>query len=566
MLHLTHSLAIKLTACVVGGMAALFGLYGYWNLRLWRKSEQEITYQSADRISDTIRRSIRYSMLRNQREEVFHIINTIGHENGISRIRIFNKEGKISFSTDDQEVGQFVDKNGEACYACHAQAQPLARLDRPDRMRIYMARDGTRVLGLIRPIENEPDCSNAACHAHTGGSRVLGVLDTNLSLAAADLAVSQHQQRVVVFTGASLLTVSLFSTWLIWMTVYKPVHRLTEGTRHVAQGDLDYLLPETSLDEIGSLAIAFNQMTLELRKAQAENRQWTATLEQRVQQKTAELERAYRSLTQSEKMASLGKLAAVVAHEINNPLAGILTYSKLISRLAAKQFPEDQRLAEAKKFLQVIEGESRRCGVIVKNLLTFARQQPINPQKNDVNAIVERCLLLVGHQMTLQDIELSKRLAPDLAPVYCDAGQVQQALLAILMNAVEAMPQGGRLDVESASDPAGRLCRVVVRDQGQGIPADVLPHIFEPFFTTKEEGRGTGLGLAIALGIVQQHGGNIEVASTAEKGTTFTILLPEEPPMQIGIQDSGPGDRDSRLGSRASGSGTPGLAEEEHYL
>ena len=137
MKRITHSLAIKLTACVVGGMALLFSIYGYWNLRLWRQSQQEIIFQSADRISDTIRRSIRYSMLRNQREEVFHIINTIGHENGISRIRIFNKEGQISFSTDDQEVGQFVDKNAEACYACHAQAQPLARLDRPDRMRIY---------------------------------------------------------------------------------------------------------------------------------------------------------------------------------------------------------------------------------------------------------------------------------------------------------------------------------------------------------------------------------------------------------------------------------------------
>src|SRR5690349_9979831 len=157
MSRLTHSLAIRLTAFVVGGMALLFSVYGFWNLRLWRQSQQEIVFQSADRINDIIRRSIRYSMLRNQREDVFNIINTIGHENGISRIRIFNKEGKISFSTDDKEVGQLVDKNAEACYACHAQAQPLERLDRPDRMRIYKARDGTRVLGQIRPIENDAD-------------------------------------------------------------------------------------------------------------------------------------------------------------------------------------------------------------------------------------------------------------------------------------------------------------------------------------------------------------------------------------------------------------------------
>ena len=533
MRRLTRSLAIKLTACVVGGMALLFSIYGYWNLRLWRQSQQEIIFQSADRISDTIRRSIRYSMLRNQREDVFNIINTIGHENGISRIRIFNREGQISFSTDAEEVGRFVDKKAEACYACHAQAQPLAKLDRPDRMRIYFARDATRVLGLIRPIENEPDCSNAACHAHTDSSQVLGVLDTNLSLAAMDLAVAQHERQAIIFTTASLLVVSVFTAWLIWLTVHKPVHRLTEGTRAVAQGNLDYALPEAGQDEIGSLAVSFNHMTQELKKAQAENRQWTETLADRVRQKTEELERAYRSLTQSEKMASLGKLAAVVAHEINNPLAGILTYSKLISRMADKGLSDDRRLGEAKSYLQIIEGESRRCGNIVKNLLTFARQAPINPQKNDLNSIVERCLLLVGHQMDLQAIELERKLDPQLPPLFCDAGQVQQALLVILMNAVEAMPHGGRLGVESVYDPTHRLGRVVVKDEGPGIPPAVLPHIFEPFFTTKEEGKGTGLGLAIALGIVQQHGGNIEVESSEQKGTKFTVLLPEDPPLKI---------------------------------
>jgi two-component system NtrC family sensor kinase len=533
MQRITHSLAIRLTAFVVGGMALLFSLYGYWNLRLWRQSEQEVIFQSADRISDTIRRSIRYSMLRNQREDVFHIINTIGHENGISRIRIFNKEGQISFSTDDQEVGKFVDKKAEACYACHAQAQPLAKLDRPDRMRIYVAHDGTRVLGLIRPIENEADCSNAACHAHTGAGQVLGVLDTNVSLATMDAAVARHERRAMIFTGAALLVVSLFTSWLIWLTVHRPVHKLTEGTRAVAQGDLNYVLPETSQDEIGSLAVSFNLMTQELKKAQAENRQWTETLEDRVRRKTDELQRAYRSLTQSEKMASLGKLAAVVAHEINNPLAGILTYSKLVARMADKGLTEGQRLADAKNYLQIIEGESRRCGGIVKNLLTFARQTPINPQKNDLNAIVERCLLLLGHQMTLQGVELEKQLDPQLPSLYFDAGQVQQALLVIMLNAVEAMPLGGRLGIETAFDAADRVGRVVVHDDGPGIPPEVLSHIFEPFFTTKEEGKGTGLGLPIALGIVQQHGGNIEVDSTPQKGATFTVILPEEPPVRL---------------------------------
>ena len=529
MRRFTHNLATKLTVCVVGSMALLLGLYGYWHLHIWRQSQQEMVFQTADRASDIIWRSIRYSMLRNEREEVFHIINTIGHEAGIGRIRIFNPEGHITFSTDPSEVGSFVDKKGEACYACHAQAQPLTRLHRPDRLRIYKAPDGTRVLGLIRPIENEPDCSNAACHAHAPGSQVLGVLDTNLSLASVDQVAARSQRESVVYTLASIILLSLISAGLIRATVHNPVRRLTEGTRHVAEGELNYSLPVSSDDELGSLAASFNRMTEQLKKAQEENQQWTRTLEERVQEKTGELERAYHRLVQSEKMASLGKLAAVVAHEINNPLAGILTYSKLVSRLVDKGLEDERRRAEAKSDLQQIEGESKRCGAIVKNLLTFARQAPLVPQENDLGGIVQRCLLLVGHQCELQQVEVESQIEPKMPSIHCDSAQIQQVLLALLMNAVEAMPHGGRLKVEAAYNAERREAQIVVSDDGMGIPEEVLPHIFEPFFTTKAESKGVGLGLAVAFGIVQQHGGKIAVSSTPQKGTTFTVTLPEKP-------------------------------------
>ena len=533
MTRITHSLAIKLTACVVGGMALLFSIYGYWNLRLWRQSQQEIIFQSTDRISDTIRRSIRYSMLRNEREDVFNIINTIGHENGISRIRIFNKEGKISFSTDANEVGQFVDKKAEACYACHAQAQPLARLDRPDRMRIYSAHDGTRVLGLIRPIENEADCSNAACHAHTDSSQVLGVLDTNLARGHGPC------RSATPAPGGAL--------YRSFPSGREPVHFLVDLADRAQAGASAYGgHARRGAGQLG-LCLAGNQPGRNWQPGHflqshdpgaEESAGGKSSVDGNARRpRAAENRRTRTRLSQPDSIGEDGlpgkKLAVVVAHEINNPLAGILTYSKLISRMADKSCSDNKRLGEAKSYLQIIEGESRRCGGIVKNLLTFARQTPINPQKNDLNAIIERCLLLVGHQMDLQSIDLQKKLEPQLPQLYCDAGQVQQALLVILMNAVEAMPHGGRLGVESAYDPARRLGRVVVSDEGTGIPPDVLSHIFEPFFTTKEEGKGTGLGLAIALGIIQQHGGNIEVESSEQKGTTFTVLLPEEPPVSV---------------------------------
>ncbi len=552
MRRLTKSLATKLTACLVGSMVLLFGVLGYLNLRFHRQQMEEMVFLSADRINDLIRSSLRYSMLRDQREEVFQIINTIGRQPGISKIRIFNKEGKITFSTDPQELGQFVNKKAEACYACHAQAQPLTRLDRPDRMRIYIGGDGERVLGLINPIYNEPDCSNAACHAHAApGNRVLGVLDADLSLGPVDRSLAARQEKLAIITGFAILAVSLVSIALIWMMVRKPVRVLTEGTQRVAEGNLDHKIPVTSSDELGSLAASFNNMTTELGKAREENLEWTHTLEQRVEQKTGELERAYKHLTQAEKMVSLGKLAAVVAHEINNPLAGILTYTKLISRMADKGFNGSQRMSEAKNYLHIIEGESRRCGTIVKNLLTFARQAPLNPQKNDLNAIVDRCLLLVNHQLELQSIDLEKVLADETPAIYCDANQVQQALLALLMNAIEAMPSGGRLKVVSSFDARRRMSRVAITDEGPGIPEAILPHLFEPFFTTKEEGKGVGLGLAIAYGIVQQHGGDIEVSSTPQKGTRFTVVLPEEAHVVTREREAAAAEERSQPASRA---------------
>jgi len=529
MRRLTKSLATKLTACLVGSMVLLFAALGYLNLRYHRQQLEEKVFLSADGISDLIRRSLRYSMLRDQRDEVFQIINTIGRQSSISKIRIFNKEGRITFSTYQPEVGQYVDKSAEACYACHAQAQPLTRLDRPDRMRIYKAKDGERVLGLISPIYNEPDCSNASCHAHSApDSRVLGVLDADLSLGPVDRSLEASQKRLTLITALAMLVVSLISIGMVWFMVRNPVRALTEGTERVAEGELDYKIPVTSSDELGRLAASFNHMTTELKKAREENLDWTRTLEQRVDQKSGELERAHKHLAQSEKMVSLGKLAAVVAHEINNPLAGILTYTKLISRMAEKGFVGSERMSETKEILHIIEGESRRCGNIVKNLLTFARQAPLSPQRNDLNAVVDRCLLLVNHQLALQSIDLVKEFAGEIPALYCDANQVQQALLALLMNAIEAMPSGGRLRVTTTFDAAQRVGRVAIADEGSGIADEILPHVFEPFFTTKEEGKGVGLGLAVAYGIVQQHGGNIEVTSTPQKGTTFTVILPEE--------------------------------------
>ena len=233
-------------------------------------------------------------------------------------------------------------------------------------------------------------------------------------------------------------------------------------------------------------------------------------------------------------MASIGKLAATVAHEINNPLFGILTYARLTSReLARHEFAGRDELAEQ---LLTIERESKRCGDLVKNLLTFSRQQPSRREPNDLNIIARRAILLVKHKLEMQNIVLRENLAEDLPTVECDANQIQQTLLVLMVNASEAMPKGGTLEVATAFDAETEQASVRVKDTGGGIPADVLPRIFDPFFTTKEDQNRTGLGLAVAHSIVEQHAGEISVRSTPGEGTEFTVALPVTAAVTAGIK------------------------------
>ena len=237
------------------------------------------------------------------------------------------------------------------------------------------------------------------------------------------------------------------------------------------------------------------------------------------------LEQTQNALAGSEKMAALGKLAATVAHEVNNPLFGILTYAKLCRREVAKSALDDEARKGLIEQLEVIERESRRCGEIMRNLLTSARQAPQRREPNQLNELVTRAVKLMHHQFEMQGIDIETALAPDLAAVECDAGQVQQIILVLLVNAAEAMAQGGRLRVSTEAVADGGV-RLRVRDWGPGIPADVMPHIFEPFFTTKEEQQRTGLGLAVAKSILDQHSGRIEVHSKEGEGAEFVITLP----------------------------------------
>ncbi|HUO27329.1 MAG TPA: ATP-binding protein [Candidatus Aquilonibacter sp.] len=517
----------KLNLLLLSGMVLIFGLLGYLTIRLHRQHLEQATLLSAERVSDVIRRSTTDYMLQNDRQGLYHSIQTMADEPGIVKVRIFDQEGRITYTTDPEEANHAVDKRAEACYACHAQSQPLTRLNRPDRFRIYRNPAGIRVLGIITPIENQPSCSSAACHAHPAEQKILGVLDTNLSLARTDQQLAESTRRMAAYTAFALLLIGIVSWFVVWRMLGVPLKALQHGTEHVADGDLGYHIAVHSNDEVGELASSFNQMSSELRAAHQENLAWTRTLEQRVEEKTRELKRAHEHALHNEKMASIGKMAAVLAHEINNPLSGILTYAKLLRKWIDRDDKAQQHHREICDSLDLIASESRRCGDLVKNLLTLSRETPLNLQVTDLNQIVEHTVRLVQHQLDLSAIHLDLQLDRNVPPVCCDASQIEQVLLALLVNAMQAMPQaGGNIWITTRVGRQEQNVCVVLRDDGPGIPADILPRIFEPFLTTKET--GVGLGLAISRSILERHGGSIEVQSDAGRGTTFTMTLPGE--------------------------------------
>lgn len=517
-------------------MVIIFSALGYKIIRLHRENLEEATYAAGDRITETVKRSTRYGMLHNRGDEISQIVSSIGSQPGIEKISIFNKAGEIKSSTDERELSTRVDKNAEACGACHAREGQATQFDgaiphqlsRQERTHIFTDATGRRTLSVINPIENEPSCSNSGCHAHSADTKVLGMVNVRMSLDNVDLAINESRRQMIAsLVGAVLLLSALFAT-LIWLMVHKPIRKLIAGTNHVAAGELDYKIRIKSHDEVGELAHSFNRMTVELARANAEISDWAKTLEERVEKKTAELGQAHEHVLQVEKLASIGRLAAIVAHEINNPLAGILVYARLVLKRLSRDGGELKADEETKKQLETIAAESARCGEIVKGLLQFSRQTKPNVKANDLNEIVSESLRLVRHKIELTGARAVTECAADLKQIVCDEQQIKQALVALLINACEAVHPGeGVITISSRYLADAHRAEIRISDNGVGIDQETKQHIFEPFFTTKEQGKGVGLGLAVVYGIVTGHAGEIEVESVPGCGTTFAIRLPD---------------------------------------
>jgi len=515
-------------ALAIAGAAAVFSILISSRSRKYVLSQ---TISQNQQTAEVIRRSIRHAMLQNHREQVAQIIEAVSRTRGIEKIRIFDKEGEIITSTLPSEVGTRVDKAAEECFQCHKANLPLQQLPGDARHRIYRSKVGHRILGTIDVIRNEPACSTADCHAHPESVTVLGVLDVAYSLDAYDASESGDLLAVAGLTAALAIVIFTAVTLVVNHLVYQPLDDLEAGARLVSAGDRTSLIPVRRPDEIGHLAESFNRMTLALQRSEKDLAQWAHTLEQKVEEKTSELRLAEAQTVQAEKLASVGLLAAGIAHEINNPLTGILTFAHLVRAT----LPEGSAEADD---MDIVIRETKRCAGIIRRLLDFAREKTPEVVHGDLNAVIRETIQFVEHQVGFQNVVFALDLDPQLPAIWMDPNQIKQVIMNLIVNARDAMAERGRLCVNSRRLPSlfspgvGRRAVPAVEltftDSGSGIPEADLPKIFDPFFTSKEPGKGVGLGLSVGYSIIKAHDGTIDVASEIGHGTTFRIVLPVE--------------------------------------
>ncbi|UCF06261.1 MAG: cache domain-containing protein [bacterium] len=302
-------------------------------------------------------------------------------------------------------------------------------------------------------------------------------------------------------TGLAI-ALALIISYLLSRSILKPIGQLLEGATRLTRGELEYRIKSYSSDEIGQVCRAFNAMGESL--LDRDRKLWEQTQQQ---------------LSESEKLASVGRLAAGVAHEINNPLVGVLTFSKLL-------LEDDAIPPRAKEDLKVIADETLRCREIVKNLLDFARETTPEICLANINEVIEKVLGIIRNQSLFQNITIAERFNTDLPEVPVDPDQIQQVIMNLVLNAAEAMPDGGTLTISTNYGADRHFIKISVKDTGTGIAKEDIERIFDPFFTKKERGEGTGLGLAVSYGIIQKHRGSITVTSQIGEGSTFEVNLP----------------------------------------
>jgi two-component system, NtrC family, sensor kinase len=523
------SLKFKVSLYLTLVLVAVMMLFVLLLVQQERGEQLRTTVTHMEQLSQVIARSTRHAMMLDEPDVVDKIIEDIGKQDGIQRVRVLRKDGVIAHSNFPPEIGKRIDKEAEHCSYCHEGDKVLTEIPNHKKWRIFDSADRQQLLGNMEVIRNEPSCSTAACHEHPASQSVLGVVDITYSLGEINRTMKAHVVNMVAVSIGFILLISISAGWLLHRMIYVPLGDLAKGAQRISSGNFDKAIPVRSEDEFGSLARSSNTMMAALKKSRQELQEWVQTLEQKVNRRTQELRLAEAEVARGEKLASIGQLAAGVAHELNNPLTGVLTFTHLLR----KKMPEGSQDADD---LDLVIRETKRCASIIRRLLDFAREKTPEKELVDLNQLVDETVRFVERSAALQRVAIETQLDPGLPRLYVDADLIKQVVMNILVNAQQAIAERGNIIVRSrllqgkrlasCPDESVPVVEIAISDTGCGIPEANLQRIFEPFFTSKEVGKGTGLGLSVSYGIVRAHGGEIEVESNVGEGTTFRVYLP----------------------------------------
>jgi len=524
-----NSLRFKVGFYLVLTLTVAVFLFTFMIVRNNREEMLNQAVSHAAQLSEAIIKSTRFAMLQNMPSFVDRIVEDVGAHEDIDKVRILSKNGTIIHSSHAAEIGLQVDQEAESCLACHLDEKARQESPMIGRPRIFSDPEGGRMLGTTAVIRNEPSCSNGGCHMHSGDQSVLGVLDIVYPLGKIDQAIRTNTITIIGLSLGFVIAAAFLVSFLVSRMVYLPLRDLEAGAGRIASGDLEHSIPVRSQDEFGQLATSFNSMTARLQKSRKERQEWGRTLEHKVEEATRELQLAQAETARGEKLASVGLLAAGIAHELNNPLTGVLTFSHLVRNQMADGSPEAEDL-------DLVIQETKRCATIIRRLLKFAREKTPEKRFSDINELIEDTARLIEQAAHLEDIDIILDLDEELPTVWIDEDLVKQVFMNILVNAQHAIEGDGSITIRTRHVPEYRgaemgagpvpMVEISVADTGCGIAEDDLQRIFDPFFTTKGVGKGTGLGLSISHGTIRAHGGEILVESTVGEGSQFRVYLP----------------------------------------
>jgi two-component system, NtrC family, sensor kinase len=510
----------------------LFVSFGVIFKSVYEQYLNTVILQSGNNVGSLVEGALYHSMLENDESALQNTLDVIHTLPGIEDVNMYNSADSLIYSSFPSDTAGNINPNCKNCHKNLGSMFPRKEksykiINADSECKMNKGQKGQRQLLIRSPILNSKSCYESSCHAHKATDDVLGSLVIKVPLKDFDAAVEKSS---VEFYMLAILTTLLLASFLILFTrreIKKPLNKLINASIAVANGDKNTRveIKPNQLDDMRMVSVAFNDMLDNLQTANTELENWSQQLEYKVQKKSEELGAAQNELIHIERLASLGKLSSSVAHEINNPLSGILIYTKLVHKLLSNPVLTEDKKELMLKHLKLIETETKRCGDIVKGLLDFSKKDQQDFEPKHLHEILLETYDLMSHSIKISNISFLKDYAAKSDLIYCGPNQIKQACVALLINASEAVLENGEIQVRT-SNPDEDTIKLEISDNGIGISPEDIPHIFEPFFSTKQAVSGIGLGLPIVHGIMQNHKGKIQVKSEPGQGTTISITLP----------------------------------------